>query len=232
VKRSQEKELMDLPGQPRELLQEDLRNLRNLNRWLGGSRAVMRGVQRAVKRKGLSNFSLLDVGTGSADMPETIVRWAINKGFSVRIVGLEAEPVTAETALMRTTHLPQVSIVRADATRPPFLPRSFDFVLASQLLHHFSEATIVKSLRAWSEVARTAIIISDLVRHPAAYYGIRCLTRLTTSNIMTLTDGPLSVERAFTSTEWRDLFSRAAVGKFELFSLVPFRMLAIVSLNT
>jgi 2-polyprenyl-3-methyl-5-hydroxy-6-metoxy-1,4-benzoquinol methylase len=231
MKRSQQKELMDLPGQPRELLEEDLRNLRSLNRWLGGSRVVVRGLQYALQRQGVSSFSLLDVGTGSADIPAAILYWATAKGFRARIVGLDAEPVTVETALMRTRNLPEISIVRADATRPPFAPRSFDFVIASQLLHHFSEGGIVKSLRTWSELARRAIIISDLIRHPAAYYGIRCLTRLTTRNIMTLTDGPLSVERAFRLTEWRDLFSRAAVGKVETFSMVPFRMLAIFSLN-
>jgi SAM-dependent methyltransferase len=231
MKRSQEKELMDLPGQPRELLEEDLRNLRSLNRWLGGSRAVIRGLKYAVQRQGISNFSLVDLGTGSADIPEAIARWAAKECLTVRIVGLEAERVTAETALMRIKHRPQISIVRADATRPPFAPRSFDFVVASQVLHHFSEATIVKSLKAWSGLARKGIIISDLVRHPAAYYGIRCLTRLTTRNIMTLNDGPLSVRRAFTLREWRDLFTHAAVGRVEVFPLFPFRITALLSVE-
>jgi SAM-dependent methyltransferase len=231
MKRSQQKELMDLPGQPRELLEEDLNNLRVLNRWLGGSRALMRGVERSVRRQALRSFSLLDVGTGSADIPAAIVRWARKEGLTAEIVGLEAEPVTIETALRQTKHLAEMSLVRGDACRPPFAPGSFDFVSASQLLHHFSEDSIVANLRTWAQLARRAIIISDLVRHPVAYYGSRFLTLVATRNEMTRTDAPLSVQRAFTIPEWRDLFLRASVGRFELSSAFPFRMLAVISVN-
>jgi SAM-dependent methyltransferase len=231
MKRSQEKELMDLPGQSRDILEEDLRNLRVLNRCLGGSRTVLRGVDRAVHRQGLRQFSLLDVGTGSADIPATIVGWARRKHLSAQIVGLEAEPVTTQNALMQTRHLPEISIVRGDASQPPFSPCSFDFVLASQLLHHFSEQTIVANLQAWSRLAQRAIIITDLVRHPVAYYGIGCLIRLATRNVMTLTDAPLSVKRAFTVAEWRGLLTRSGVGRLEVFSVFPFRMMALLWLK-
>jgi 2-polyprenyl-3-methyl-5-hydroxy-6-metoxy-1,4-benzoquinol methylase len=231
MKRSEEKELMDLPVQSRALLEEDLGNLRTINRWLGGSRAVIRGLQYALRRERLSTFSILDLGTGSADIPQAIIAWARAEGFAARIVGLDQNSVMVETALLRTKHLPQVSIVCGDAVRPPFSPRSFDFIIASQLLHHFSEANIVRCLRAWSELARRAIIISDLVRHGAAYYGIRWLTRLTTRNVMTLTDAPLSVRRAFTLPEWRDLLRYADVGRLELFPVFPFRMTALLSVQ-
>ena len=78
---------------------------------------------------------------------------------------------------------------------------------------------------------RPAIIVSDLVRHPLAYHGIRLLTRLCTRNAMTRTDAPLSVARAFTLAEWRELLRRADIGSFELSMTFPFRMLAVVSLG-
>jgi hypothetical protein len=112
---------------------------------------------------------------------------------------------------------------------PPFRLASFDFVLASQLLHHFSEEKIIAQLRIWSRLARRAIIISDLVRHPIAYCGIKLFTRLWTRNVMTLTDAPLSVQRAFTMAEWHALFRRAEIGPFQVFSVFPYRMLALVS---
>ncbi|HWO41764.1 MAG TPA: methyltransferase domain-containing protein [Candidatus Eisenbacteria bacterium] len=231
MKRSQEKELMDLAGQPKTLLEEDLGNLSMLNRFLGGSRAAIRGLSRAAQRQGGSEFSLLDLGTGSADIPAAIVDWARRRGIAMSIVALDTNPITVQTALTRTRGIPEVSIVRADAMRPPFPARSFDFVLASQLLHHFSAETIVGALRAWSELARKAIIISDLIRHPIAYHAVRCLTRLFTRNIMTLTDAPLSVKRAFTATEWRELFTAAGIGRFELISVFPFRLVGVFRLD-
>lgn len=226
MKRSTEREMMDLPGNPREVLEEDLNNLRILNQYLGGCRCAERGIAWIVQQEKLTQFSLLDVGTGSADVAARIVHWSRSKGIAVRIVGLDLDPVTAAVAARRANNLPEISVIRGDAAAPPFPAASFDFVLASQFLHHFSEEKIVALLKTWAHLARRAIIVSDLVRHPLAYYGARALTRLFTKNIMTLTDAPLSVKRALTSAEWRELFRRAAIGQFDLVSVFPFRIMA------
>jgi len=275
MKRSEQQEMMDLPGQPRELLEGNFADIRMINRYMGNYRSVIRGLSRLVQEQELVDFSLLDVGTGSGDIPARISHWARQSGLGARIVGLEPEAVTARLAAVLTQqassrfiprtceqmydppltsppsrgrckrgNLPLVkeeeeedfarygiSVVRGDGCAPPFGPASFDFVLASQLLHHFSEDKIISLLRSWSKVARKAIIISDLVRHPAAYYGIRILTKLFTRNVMTQTDAPLSVRRAFTAAEWRDIFRRAEVGPLRLFSVFPFRVLALISVR-
>jgi SAM-dependent methyltransferase len=283
--------MMDLPANPQDLLEDDLRNLRAINRYLGGYRGVLRGLARLIGEQKLDAFSLLDVGTGSGDIPVAIARWGRKRGVGIKIVALEPEPTIARVAAKLTQQrnppgLPRsrektrswfdrlttngmaiwklkylavrpepvegraavfsqlpllqrgkegdfrshaISVVRGDATMLPFSALSFDFILASQLLHHFSEEEIVTLLRIWSGVARKAILVSDLVRHPVAYYGIRLLTRLATRNAMTLTDAPRSVQRAFTLPEWRELFSRAAIGPFEILPVFPFRMVAIFS---
>jgi len=231
MKRSEAKEMMDLPGNPRQVLEEDLANLRTLNHYLGGYRGVLRGVERLIDQRSLTHFSLLDVGTGSGDIPARLAAWARRRGLGAEFAALEGEPVTIAAAATETRDYPEIKLVRGDGLAPPFQARSFDFVLASQFLHHFSEAHIVTLLRTWSRIARRAIIVSDLVRHPLAYHGIRGLTRLFTRNVMTLTDAPLSVQRAFTISEWRELFGRAAVGPIELFPIFPFRVLALISLE-
>jgi SAM-dependent methyltransferase len=231
VKRSYEKELMDLTDNSPKLLADDLRNLRILNRYLNGSRSVVMALNHVLRRAPLESLSLLDVGTGSADIPATVLARLRRRGVSGKIVGLEAEPTTARIAAKRTADFPDIDIIQADAGAPPFSPGSFDFVIASQFLHHFSEAKIIDLLKQWAKLARRGIVISDLVRHPVAYHGIRLLTKLTTRNIMTLTDAPLSVRRAFTFKEWRELFRQADIGPVEMFSVFPFRMAAAVRLG-
>lgn len=231
MKRSYDKEMMDLTGNSPELLADDLRNLRILNRYLCGSRSVLLALERALGRNPLKNISLLDVGTGSADIPAAIFAWAKRRNVAAKIVGVDAELITARIAANRTHQLADINIIQGDAGAPPFLPGSFDFVVASQFLHHFSEANIVDLLKQWAKLARRGIVISDLVRHPVAYHGIRLLTKLTTRNIMTLTDSPLSVRRAFTFKEWRELFHQADIGPVEMFSVFPFRMAAAVRLG-
>ncbi|HEX9786979.1 MAG TPA: methyltransferase domain-containing protein [Candidatus Binatia bacterium] len=228
MKRSAEAEMMDLPDQPRELLIDDLRNLRLINRYLGCHRNALRGLARAMGGRSARRFALLDVGTGSADIPAVIAQWARRRKIAAHISALEREGVTLELAAARTRDFSEISIIRGDALAPPFRAKSFDFVLASQLLHHFPDEQIVALLRTWAGLARRAVIVSDLVRHPLAYHGIRLLTKTFTRNVMTLTDAPLSVKRALTVEEWRALFRRADVGNVFVEGALPFRVLGLI----
>ena len=84
VKRSMAREMMDSPDNPRELLEDDLRNLRIINRYLGNYRAVLGGLARLIEEQKLKRFSLLDVGTGSADIPALIASWARRHHLTAR----------------------------------------------------------------------------------------------------------------------------------------------------
>ena len=229
MERSTELEMMDATEIPRELLIDDLRNLRRLNHYLGNYRNVLRGLARLAGKQ--NHFSLLDVGTGSGDVPRAIVQWARRAGLRARVSGLEANRIAVAQAAEQTRRFGEISLVRGDAMTLPFRPASFDFVLASQLLHHYSEERVILLLRQWAAVARQGIIISDLIRHPLPYYGIRLLTRLLTRNVMTLTDAPLSVRRGFTLAEWKKLFDAAEVGAVEVHLAFPFRVLALITVR-
>lgn len=229
MKRSLDKEMMDCPGQPHELLVDDLRNLRRLNRYLGNRRNILSALSRLQARERRAGFTLLDIGTGSGDIPVAAAQWAQARNLPAKITALEYDAVTIDQAAIQIRQRDNIVLVRADAMHPPFRRASFDYVLASQLLHHFSEEAIVALLKNWSQLARRAIIVSDLVRHPLAYCGIRLLTVAGTNNQMTRVDAPLSVRRAFTLAEWRVIFQRANLGPFEVRRAVPFRMQAILT---
>jgi SAM-dependent methyltransferase len=231
MRRSAEPELMDLPGQPSELLIDDLRNLRLINQYLGCYRNVLRGVARLVDAAQLRSFTLLDVGTASGDIPKTIIGWARRRRIAARVSALERDSLSVGQAAEQTYGFREISLLRGDGMMPPFRSKSFDFVLASQLLHHFNNDEIIAALRIWARIARCAIIISDLVRHPIAYHGIRLLTKGLTQNPMTRTDAPRSVQRACTIAEWRELFRRADIGNVRVEWAMPFRMLAVISIR-
>ncbi|HEY2990726.1 MAG TPA: methyltransferase domain-containing protein [Candidatus Binatia bacterium] len=229
MRRSLEKEMMDLPGNPPELLQGDLANLRTLNGCLGGYRGVLRYLRHFARARSMANFSLLDIGTGGGDVPTTIAHWARSEGIEAKIVGIDLDPVTLGVARGQIRSFPEISLVRADVFCLPFAPSSFDLVHVSQVLHHFSETEIVSVLESASKIARRAVLVSDLIRHPISYYGVTALTRLFSRNEMTRTDAPLSVKRAFTLREWKELFGRADIGPARVAPLFPFRVFASLS---
>jgi SAM-dependent methyltransferase len=231
MKRSTDKELMDLPGKSVDLFIDDLRHLRQFNRYLGGSRSVIKGLESLVGAKNVTRLSILDVGTGSADIPRAIVRWARGKAVDVKIVAIELDAIAAHEALIQTQDYSEITVIRGDGANAPFHAGRFDVVIASQLLHHFSESDIVAMLRTWSGLAREAILISDLIRHRLAYHGIGLISKLLTRNVMTRVDAPLSVRRAYTLQEWRALFQRAGIGPFRISPMFPFRQLTVIGLG-
>lgn len=231
MKRSFAKEMMDLPGQERTVLEDDLKNLRLINYYLGNHRCVLKGFSRLLHESWPDSTTLLDVGTGSGDIPLRLMHWARSRGMALRVIAVDYEGMTVNLAARQTNHEPAITVVRAKAKHLPVPAKGVDFVLASQFLHHFTDAEIIKLLRSWAKLARKGIIVSDLVRHPLAYHGIRILTRLCTRNAMTRVDAPLSVQRSLTLREWRELFRAADVGPFELEPVLPFRQVTTIRLR-
>ena len=130
---------------------------------------------------------------------------------------MELDAIAAHEALIQTQDYSEITVIRGDGANAPFHARRFDVVIASQLLHHFSKSDIVAMLGTWSGLAREAILISDLLRHRVAYHGIGLISRLLTRNVMTRVDAPLSVRRAYTLQEWRELFQRVGFGSHRCF---------------
>src|SRR5438477_10249298 len=68
-----------------------LRDLRRLNRWLGGTAASRRELTELIRRLVLKDLSLLDIGTGSADLPLALAAWAERKGVRLRAIGIDCK---------------------------------------------------------------------------------------------------------------------------------------------
>jgi ubiquinone/menaquinone biosynthesis C-methylase UbiE len=153
--------------------------------------------------------SLLDVATGSADIPRALRRAASRRGQSVDITGLDQSPdVLAEAGRYGGQEL---SLVRGDARHLPFGDAEFDIVSLCLALHHFDPEDAVLVLTEMWRVARSGVVVIDLHRNAVAYCGVWLLTRTMARNRLTRHDGPLSVLRAYTVPEVRDLVATAGI---------------------
>src|SRR5260221_1020040 len=92
-------ELLDDPAADPGTVAESLHNLTGANRWFGGSAAACYGIGRAlVGAPRGSTFSLLDIGTGSGDLPRIAAGWAAARGWRLVPLGLERSRVAARLA--------------------------------------------------------------------------------------------------------------------------------------
>lgn len=225
-KRSCGEEYLDLdPERYRpEELEGTLADIRIINRYLGDQHAVLKHLARLAGD--CSSFTLLDVATGSADIPVAIVDWARRRGMTARVTGVDLNEQTVAIARKHTASYPEIDLQVADGLRLPFRDNSFDFVICCKSAHHLSDDEIATLFHEMLRVARRGYFLMDLRRSWIAYGLIRLLTRIFTRNRLTRYDGPLSVLKSFTDAE---LASLAAKGGARGFSVTrePFWLLVL-----
>lgn len=195
-------EWMDRPGNVAAELEGALQDIRRVNRLLGGARVVLDAVRphlRSLPKGGV--LSILDVGTGGADLPLAIAAEARRLARRARIVAIDREAITAGYARRAAAEDEDVTVVRADAFALPFPHGSFDLVTASMFLHHFVHGDVVRLLSGFRRVARRAVIVNDLERHAIPWAFIAVAARITGRHRMFVHDAPLSVLRGFTRDE-------------------------------
>jgi ubiquinone/menaquinone biosynthesis C-methylase UbiE len=174
-----------------------LRDIARINSGFGGHAIVRKLLKRAVSRD--QTFTLLDVGAASGDTARVVMQ----EFPQARVTSLDYKPFH-----LREAPEPRVS---ADAFALPFLPRSFDFVFCSLFLHHFDNESVVQLLSNFATVARTAVLVSDLERHPLAYWFMPATRWLFRWHWLSVHDGKLSVRAAFTKQELATLAERAGM---------------------
>ena len=212
-------ELLDGPLDDRAALRDNLRDLRRINRYLGGA-ALSREAVSLLLIGDKQPVSLLDVGTGAVDIPVALLEAAETRGRDLRIVALDSRPEILEAARALDPAMADrrdLQLVTADGRTLPYPDHSFDVVHASLVIHHLEPADAIAFLREARRVARRGVVVNDLVRGRALWLGAWLLTRVTTGNRLTRHDGPLSVRRAYTRVELRALLASAGlrpVGEF------------------
>lgn len=221
-------ELMDLPHLDEAELREALRDLERLNRLFGGTALILSHVSRLVKADRLSGtISILDVGTGGADIPRALVGWAKKRGLEVEIIACDRHEQILEAASAFCSGFPQIALVKEDALKLPYPPEHFDFAISSLTLHHLGSEEAVSVLKKLDELSRSAFIVNDLYRSRLACLGVWLGTRLFSRNRLIRHDGPLSVLRAFTFEELRGLANQAGLPDLKLYRHPFFRVAAV-----
>src|SRR5438128_2159466 len=95
-------EWMDEPGADPEELRKSLGFIRRTNALLGYTRSTLSYLKKfsAGWKRG-QTIRILDVATGSGDVPRAILRWGQSKGWDLRVTGVDLHARTIEEAKAR-----------------------------------------------------------------------------------------------------------------------------------
>jgi SAM-dependent methyltransferase len=195
-------ELLDVTADPA-LQCRSHRDIALSNRLFGGLRAVRAEVNAATEPG--ASLSLLDVGTGTGDVPRALLRVARQRGLALAAIGVDDRAELVRQA-MAEHGTPGVC---ADALSLPFADRAFDIVVASQLLHHFATEEAISALRELNRVARRRVVVSDLRRSWVAAGGLWLVSFPLGFHRVSRHDGVVSILRGFDVTELSALVSDA-----------------------
>ena len=203
--------MMDRPQPVSVELERDLKRIRQLNRWFGSYRLILSFMRGWIKPG--ARMRIVDLATGSGDIPRLIVDYARKRGGIVEIDAVDGQSSTLQIAEDLSAEYPEISYCQAnildwDNTQ------GYDIALCSLALHHFSNEDAVKVLRRCRELSRKFVLVSDLRRGFLLRTGVDFLTALIFREPMTRFDARLSARRAFSFNEMRDLAVRAGWENF------------------
>src|SRR5690242_20042203 len=125
--RRRSEEWMDRPDARPEDVRAALEYIRRVNRWLGYGRATVSHFEAFARgwRAG-ERVTVLDVGTGSGDIPVMLIEWAARRGFDLRVVGVDLHATTSQEAGKTAEGMDgKFKAVRGDALRLPFADGAF-----------------------------------------------------------------------------------------------------------
>ncbi len=209
-------------------LAENFRDIHRVNQLLGGTSVILKHLPSLIPASGSSEpVTILDLATGCGDIPLAISRWAKRRNQPVCIVASDVSPSILELAREYTAGIPDITIERYDARSVPLPDTSFDVVLCSLSLHHFSPVDAVQVLHQMDRLARRGFILNDLHRSRLGFGAAWIASRLTTRNRLTRNDAPLSVRRAYTPAELDGLLRHAGIDNATITTHMWFRMAAV-----
>lgn len=207
------KELLDGPLDDSVALAANLRDLAWINRHLGGT-ALSRRALDALLRGRSGELTLLDVGTGAADIPTALQAAEARLGRTLEVTALDSRREVLDAALANTPELaarPHFALVVGDGRSLPGGDGSQDVVHASMVHHHLAPDDAVALLREMSRVASIGIVVNDLARGRLFWLGAWLLSHTLARSRLTRTDASLSVRRAYTRKEMRALLGQAGL---------------------
>ena len=141
-------ELLDGPLDDPAALGGNLRDLERVNRWLGGTALSAHGIDALAGDR--ESLTILDIGTGAADIPLALLARSARAGRRLRVTGIDSRPEVLAAAVVRRPALGATAGLElhvGDGRSLPFPDRSFDIAHASLLVHHLDPTAAVALLR-------------------------------------------------------------------------------------
>jgi ubiquinone/menaquinone biosynthesis C-methylase UbiE len=228
-------EAMDDPGLDPVRHQAALRGLARLNRVSRVAQA-MYGRLRKMTEQSPRPLRVLDIATGSGDIPIAWMQWAQRDQFLLEVTGADISPQAISVA-SNAAHRLRVDAdwIVADALEDS-LPNDFDVVTCSLFLHHLHDDDIVRLLRIMRDATDAGgllrrLLICDLDRSRTNLCLVTIASQLLSRSPVVHLDARLSVRAAMTRREFAAIVETALLISPKVERLFPCRFISEIPLD-
>jgi 2-polyprenyl-3-methyl-5-hydroxy-6-metoxy-1,4-benzoquinol methylase len=211
-KRSIEEELIDDLNLSNEALEQNLVELAKINRWLGGNKVTISGLQQLLAQDWFGvHFipKIVDVGCGGGDMLKLMAEYARSANKKINFVGVDANEFMINYAKKNTADFPNITYSKENILSESFQKKGFDAFVMTLFCHHFEDDDLIDFLANCKLQTTYGLVINDIHRHWFAYHAIAWLTKLFSKSYLVKNDAKLSVWRAFTRKDLEHILKKA-----------------------
>lgn len=209
--RHRQPELMDAPSLAPAPRASALRALARVNALSGVTQRIWSEIHELSSVEVPRKIRILDVACGGGDVVVSLARRAARAGLDVEAHGCDVSPAALEVARVNAdrvgvqAHFFEVDVLRGE------MPDGYDIVCCSLFLHHLDESDAVALLGVMAQSSCRTLLVQDLRRTVAGYLLAFGVLRMISRSEVAHTDGPRSVEGAFSLQEARELAHRAGL---------------------
>src|SRR5437879_9110740 len=148
-------EWLDTDSGTADEISASLADLRRVNRWFGGVRTTEWMLRQVARDLSKGSLSVLEVASGSGDVPQICKRRLERSGVRIEITLLDRA-----LSHLRNGH----RAVAGDALALPFRDDSFGVVSCGSFAHQRGHLGLVRFINEALRVCRSAVLINDLFR--------------------------------------------------------------------
>ncbi|MCB0465138.1 MAG: class I SAM-dependent methyltransferase [Aequorivita sp.] len=200
--RSSQIEIMDNLDFQGEEMKNLLKDLKTVNKWLGGNSITIDGLQKILKNHSKNNsITLLDIGCGDGELLRKCSDFGMMNNFNFKCIGLDFNENILKVAKMQSKNYPNISFEKVDVFLNKESIPNCDIALFTLFLHHFSNEKIENLLKTILKKVDIGLIINDLQRNKHAFNLFKIISKLFLKTETAAHDGLVSIARGFKKSE-------------------------------
>jgi 2-polyprenyl-3-methyl-5-hydroxy-6-metoxy-1,4-benzoquinol methylase len=134
-------------------------------------------------------------------MLRAIAKFGKKNDLNLQLIGIDANQFTIDYAKKLSVNYKEISYRCEDIFEPNFDKLTYDIVLCTLTLHHFSDDKIKDLLSTFYKNANMGIVVNDLHRSKVAYRLFQLICFVFQLNRMSKEDGLTSILRGFKKEE-------------------------------